>query len=319
MRALSAVLMLCAAMPATAATLRPTTTLHSPTVMLRDLFDDPGSEGDRVLGPGPAPGGRIVVEAPQLRAIARQFDVDWRPASSADRTVLERPGFPMGRDAALAAVRSALVAAGASPDCAVELTGFTAPLIPLGGVPQAVVSQLEYDSRGGRFSALLSVAGAGMEPVNLRVAGQVREMLDLPVATGSLAVGTVIGPDDLHMARVGANTLRSDAIHNAEQAIGMQLTHPIPAGQPLYPNDLTRPLIVRRGALVRLRLESGGLSVTGQGVALDSGALGERIKVQNPGSRTVLEGIVIGPGLVRIAPNTSPEAAAARGDNVYRQ
>ena len=319
MRVLSAILMLCTAVPATAATLRPATTLHSPTVLLRDLFDDPGAEGGRVLGPGPGPGGRIVVEAAQLLAIAKQFDVDWRPASSADRAVLERPGFPMSRDAALAAVRSALVAAGASPDCAIDLTGFAAPLIPLGGVPHSVVSQLDYDSRGGHFSALLSIAGEGMEPIDLRVAGQVREMLDLPVATGTLAVGTVLGPDDLRMARVGANTLRGDAIHSAEQAVGLQLTHTIPAGQPLYHNDLTRPLIVRRGALVRLRLESGGLSVTGQGVALESGAQGERIKVQNPGSRTVLEGIVIGPGLLRVTPNTSPEAAAARGDNVYRQ
>ena len=319
MRVLSAVLLLCAAFPVVAATVRPATTLHSSTVLLRDLFDDPGAEGDRVLGPGPSPGGRIVVEAPQLRAIARQFDVDWRPASSADRAVLERPGFSMSRDDALAAVRSALVAAGASPDCAIELAGFTAPLIPLGAIPHPVVSQLEYNSRGGRFSALLSVAGAGMEPVNVRVGGQVREMQDLPVATGALQAGTVLGPDDLRMARVGASTLRGDAIRTIEQAAGLQLTHTIQAGQPVYPNDLTRPMIVRRGSLVRLRLESGGLSVTGQGVALESGAQGERIKVQNPGSRTVLEGIVIGPSLVRIAPNTSPEATAARGDNVFRQ
>jgi len=79
MRKLPVLLLLCGAIPAAAATLRPATTLHSPTVQLRDLFDDPGEQGDRVLGPGPAPGGRIVVEAAQLRAIARQFDVDWTP------------------------------------------------------------------------------------------------------------------------------------------------------------------------------------------------------------------------------------------------
>jgi flagellar basal body P-ring formation protein FlgA len=305
---LLAVLILFAAVPAAAATLRPATTLHSPNVLLRDLFDDPGAEGDRVLGPGPAPGGRIVVGAAQLRAIARQFDVDWTPGSSADRAVLERPGFPMNRDAALAAVRSALVAAGASPDCDVELTGFTAPLIPLGGVPHPVVSQMQYDGRLGRFAALLSVAGEGMEPVNLPIAGQVREMLDLPVATATLAVNTVIGPDNLRMMRVPAGTLRADPVRSVEQASGMQLTHTIQTGQPLYTADLIRPRIVQRGALVRLRLESGGLSVTGQGVALEAGAEGERIKVQTPGTRTVLQGIVIGPDLVRISPNPAREA-----------
>ncbi len=318
MRKLPAILILCSTIPAAAATLRPSTTLHTPTVQLRDLFDDPGEQGDRVLGPGPAPGGRIVVEAAQLRAIARQFDVDWTPASSADRAVLERPGFPMNRDTALAAVRSALVTAGASPDCVIELTGFTAPLIPLGGVPHPLVSQLEYDSRLGRFSALLSVSGEGMEPINLPIAGQVQAMLDLPVATATLTAGSVVGPDDVHMARVSARTLHGDAVRSMDQVTGMQLTHTIQAGQPVYPADLTRPLIVRRGSLVRLRLESGGLSVTGQGVALESGANGERIKVQNPGSRTVLAGIVIGPGLVRISPGLNPEATSALGDGVYR-
>ena len=62
--------------------LRPITTLHAQVVRLKDLFDDAGRNADRVLGPGPAPGGRIVVEARQLAAIARQFDVDWRPISS---------------------------------------------------------------------------------------------------------------------------------------------------------------------------------------------------------------------------------------------
>jgi hypothetical protein len=57
---------------ADAATLRTMTTLHAPVVRLSDLFDDAGAGADRVLGPGPGAGGRIVVEAAQLGAIARR-------------------------------------------------------------------------------------------------------------------------------------------------------------------------------------------------------------------------------------------------------
>ena len=56
-------------------------------------------------GAGPGAGGRIVVEAAQLGAIARQFGVDWRPASSADRAVLDRPGRPLRREDVLDAVQ----------------------------------------------------------------------------------------------------------------------------------------------------------------------------------------------------------------------
>ena len=103
------VLAICLASTTQAATLRTMTTLHAPTVRLSDLFDDAGANADRVLGPGPGAGGRIVVEAAQLRAIARQFGVEWRPASSADRAVLDRPGRPLRRDDVLDAVRSALL------------------------------------------------------------------------------------------------------------------------------------------------------------------------------------------------------------------
>jgi flagella basal body P-ring formation protein FlgA len=319
MRVLTAILSTAIAFPADAATLRPATTLHSPVVLLRDLFDDPGAEADRVLGPGPAPGGRIVVEAPQLRAIARQFDVDWRPASSADRAVLVRPGLPMSRERAMDVVRSALVAAGASPDCDIELAAFAAPLIPPNIAARPVVSQLEYDSRGGRFSALLSVAGEGMDPVNLRVNGQVREMIDLPVAAASLPAGTILGPDDMHMARVGTASLRGDVVHTMDKAVGLQLARSVQAGQPIAPSDLTRPLMVRQGTLVRLRLVSAGLSVTGRAVALGSAAHGERVKVRNPGSKIELEGTVIGPELVQIEPGAQQGAVLNRGSTVFDQ
>ena len=82
---LLSMLLACAALPATAATLKPFTTLSGPVVTLADLFDGADS---RARGPAPAPGARITVEARQLEAIARQYGVDWRPMGAGDRAVL---------------------------------------------------------------------------------------------------------------------------------------------------------------------------------------------------------------------------------------
>ena len=85
-------------------------------VRLSDLFDDAGPRAGQVLGPAPAPGARIVVEAPQLAAIARQFGVDWRPASPADSAVIDRPGRLLPREDVLArAARGARRAPAARP------------------------------------------------------------------------------------------------------------------------------------------------------------------------------------------------------------
>ena len=299
-------------MHAQAATLRTMTTLHAPVVLLSDLFDDAGANAQRVLGPGPGAGGRIVVEAAQLGAIARQFGVDWRPASSADRAVLDRPGRPLRREDVLDAVRNALVSGGASADCDVELAGFTPPLVPFEANPRPVVSDLDYDAGAGRFSAVLSVGGEGMEPIHLRVGGRVDDTVELPVATTRLLAGSVLRANDVHMARVHMTVVRGEVVHRPDDAIGLQLKRQVAAGQPLLLAELMRPSMVQKGAVVLMALDSPGISLTAQGQALEPGAVGERIRVLNPASRAVVEAEVIGPDRVRVAPGAQPLRTSER-------
>ena len=295
-----------------AATLRTMTTLHASVVRLSDLFDEAGANADRVLGPGPGAGGRIVVEAAQLGAIARQFGVDWRPASSADRAVLDRPGRPMRREDVLRAVKTALMAAGASADCDIELAGFTPPLVPFEADPQPVVADLDYDADAGRFSAMVSVTGESMEPLHLRVTGRADDTVELPVATARLLTGSVLRADDVHMARVHTAMIRGEMVRRPDDAVGMQVKRQIAAGQPLALTELTRPSMVQKGAIVLMMLDSPGITLTAQGQAMEPGALNERIRVLNPASHAVVEAEVIGPDRVRVAPNKVPMTVSVR-------
>jgi flagella basal body P-ring formation protein FlgA len=308
MRKLSLVaLTLClGAVNAEAASLRPMTTLHSSVVKLSDLFDDAGVNANKVLGPGPGAGGRIVVEAPQLAAIARQFRVDWQPESSGDRAVLERPGRPVRRDDVLDAVRSALEAGGASSDCEIELADFTAPLVPFEAGPRPVVSDLEYDAAAGHFSATLSVTGNGMDPINMRLTGRVDDVIDLPVATTRLPPGSVLRAEDVQMARVRTSLVHGEVVHRLSDAVGLQLKRQISAGLPFAVGELMRPAMVQKGANVQMQLDSPGIALVAQGQALESGAIGERIRVLNPASRAVIEAEVMGPGRVRVTPDAIP-------------
>ena len=308
-----AVLALClGGVHAEAATLRTKTRLHAPVVLLSDLFDDAGANALKVLGPGPGAGGRIVVEAPQLGAIARQFGVDWRSASSADRAVLDRLGRPLRRNEVVDAVRNALIGGGASADCDVELAGFTPPLVPLESDPRPVVSDLDYDATAGRFSAALSIAGEAMEPIHMRVTGRVDDTVELPVATTRLLAGSVLRVEDLHIARVHMSVLRGEAVHQAVDAIGLQVKRPIAAGQLLMRAELVRPAMVQKGATVLMLLDSPGIVLTTQGQATEAGAIGERIRVLNPVSRAVVESEVIGPDRVRVSPDAMPVKLPAK-------
>jgi flagella basal body P-ring formation protein FlgA len=303
---------LCLIAPAQGAVLKTMTTLSGPRVYLHDLFDDAGVNAGRILGPGPGPGGRIVVEARQLKAIAKQYEVDWQPVSGADRAVLEWPGRPLKREDVLTAVRAALVARGVAADSDVQIPGFNPPIIPVSGTSAPVVTQLDYDRNLGRFIAVLSITADGMDPISVRLAGEVADVVELPVAVKRLSAGAIVGPDDVRTARIHVNTVLADVARDPAMVIGMQLKRQLQAGVPIAVSELMAPTQINRGEPVRLQLEVAGLSLTGQGVALESGATGELIRVRNVSSQAVLETEVIGPGVVRVVPGTSPITSQAR-------
>lgn len=290
--------------PVRAATLRDLTTLSGPEVRLSDLFDDP--DHDRVIGPAPEPGGRIVVEAPQLAAIARQFNVDWRPASSADRVVLERPGRMFPREAVMDALHAALAVAGVPADSDVAMPTYTPPMVPSDGSAHAEVGQVDYDPVTGRFTSLLSIVANGMTPAHARLSGRVVAMVEAPVATRRILPGETVAPGDVQMSRVRANLVHAEVARTAEQAVGMAVRRqPIAAGAPLPIADLGSPVVVAKGATVTMELTSPGLAVTAQGVAMESGGMGDQLRVLNPISRALVAAAVVGPDRVQVTPGTA--------------
>ncbi len=292
---------LLAAPAARAASLRAQTMLDTPDVRLSDLFDQAGPQADRVLGAAPAPGDQLVIEAAQLAAIARQFDVDWRPVSGGEHVVLERPGRPLPREDVLAALRAALPASGAGPDCDIDLPAFAPPMIPTHSTPQVDAEQIDYDPASGRFTAVLVISGDRMSSLHVRVAGRALDMVDLPVPTRRLLPGDLIGPGDVRQGRVRSALVRSEVAETADAAIGLQARRALIPGQPIALTDLQRPAVVRRNARVVITLAGPGMAVSAVGQALDSGPVGGRIRVLNPASRAVIEADVTGPDQVSVA------------------
>jgi flagella basal body P-ring formation protein FlgA len=300
MRLLAALMAVTLSFEAHAASLRTMTTLHGPNVYLSDLFDGAGHNANRLLGPGPAPGGRIVIEAPQLDAIARQYDVPWRSISEGDRAVLEWPGRPLPKDTVVDGVRIAMTANGDMEDFDVELADFAPPLIPAEAEPVATVSELDLDRNTGRFSAMLAVTGGAMNPVHMRLNGRIEEVVEAPVCVTRLLPETIIHADDVRMGRIRKSSLQYGIARSIDRLVGMQLRRPVAAGMPVRLDDLVRPALVQRGAIVRLELQANDLYIASQAVALESGAAGDIIRVQPRNSSALISAQVISPEQVRV-------------------
>ncbi len=291
--------------PAAAALLRPFSQITGPTVHLADLFDQLGSTPDRVLGRAPLPGGRIVVNAPQLAAIARDFDVDWRPASGSEQSVIERRGDTLPRAAILSALHDALVDAGAPADIEILAPDLQEILVPAGTLVQPVISQASYDERNERFTALITVAAPEMESRQIRLSGNAFAMVQTAVATHRLSHGSLLQAADITQKRVRASLLHGAAPLAPQAGVGLTLRRDVAAGQPVTPAELVKTSIVQRGDRVRMTLQSEGLSLSAQGIASQAGALGDRIRVENPVSHRLVDAEIIGPGEVSVAPRAA--------------
>jgi len=82
---------------------------------------------------------------------------------------------------------------------------------------------------------------------------------------------------------------------------GRTVRRPLAAGTSLSADMFAPDLIVRRGQGVTLVSAADAIEVRASGKAMNDGAAGSRIQVQNLGSQRVVEGVVESADLVRVA------------------
>ncbi len=288
--------------------LRPLAVVEEPTLRLGDLFDGLGVRATQPIGTAPAPGRRLVLEAPQLASLARTHSIPWRPLTAHERVVIERPGRPVPREEIEAALRADLLHLGLDPEADLEFGVLPLPMVPSAAAVRLAIEAASFDPAGRRFAATLVIMAEGMPSQRLRLAGRAHPTRPVVVATRHLALGEIVGPEDARLTRLRAERVRAGAAQRLDQVIGQQLRRPMASGMPFMAADLGAPAMVERNGLVTMLLEAPGLSLTAQGRALETGPRGSVVPVMNLASRNIVEGEVVGPGRVRVAIGATPVA-----------
>lgn len=134
----------------------------------------------------------------------------------------------------------------------------------------------------------------------LYVPVQLDAYVDVPVTARPLSRGTILGSGDLQIARHGIKQLPAGYLVEIHQALGKQLSRSLVAGEVVTLNVIAAPRLVRRGQLVGLLAQGPGIDVRSSGKALSDGVEGDRVKVQNPSTKRVVEGVVLADGTVRV-------------------
>ena len=280
--------------------------LDAGVIKVSDIWANAGAKSDTVIGPAPPPGRSIAVEAGQLAYIAHLYDVDWRPTSGVERTVVERAGRPLSHDEIVEPIRRSLVQAGAPSTVTVDLSAMPPILVPPGSFPLVSVEAEAHDTGSQYFSADLVISTEGMQTQRTRVSGRVVQLVKALVAARRLEPGDVITQADVRATQVAERRLVGPVESDLSQVVGQTPKRTIVAGQPVEAADVGPPIMVPKGATVALLLETPEMSLSAQGLALDAGGRGDVIQVMNPFTRAVVAARVTGAGRAAVEPGSAP-------------
>lgn len=121
-------------------------------------------------------------------------------------------------------------------------------------------------------------------------------LADMVVPARTIRPAQIITETDVTFA---AGELVTGFAHLSD-VIGQEARVVLYAGRPILVGDIGPPAVIDRNQIVPLLYNSSGISISTEGRALERGAVGDRIRVMNLGSRATLFGQVLSDGTVEV-------------------
>ncbi|WP_366523030.1 flagellar basal body P-ring formation chaperone FlgA [uncultured Tateyamaria sp.] len=121
-------------------------------------------------------------------------------------------------------------------------------------------------------------------------------LADTVTPTRTLRPGTLITAADLAVR----DGVQPGVFDRMSDVVGQEARVALYAGRPIPFDAIGAPAIVNRNQIVPLFFNTGGLSITTEGRALERGGAGDRVRVMNLNSRATLFGFVQEDGSIKV-------------------
>jgi flagella basal body P-ring formation protein FlgA len=306
--ALISAALLLAVSPAAAASLKASASISRDMVTLGDLFAElpDGVSADKPVGRAPLPSRKLDFNALQLQDIANSNQLDWTAPNRFVHVEIERAGHTIGREQIVAALRPALVEHGMQGDAVVTLDNELMRLVTPAEKPTSIaLEDLTYDTVLGRFQGLLSTPAGSTDAVRVRVSGRTIQTILLPVPARPIAMGEVIRVTDLQLMRIRIDRAGNMVVADPDRLIGRTAKRMLAAQEPIQVAAVAPTVLVPKNSIALARVQSGRILITMEGKSLDDGAQGDTIRLVNPRSNKIVQGIVTGPSEVTLLSNVA--------------
>ncbi|HEY3304560.1 MAG TPA: flagellar basal body P-ring formation chaperone FlgA [Candidatus Binatia bacterium] len=153
----------------------------------------------------------------------------------------------------------------------------------------------------GVQTVLLAADVDGKEESQIWVRTEIKVHDNVVVSARPLARRQVIGSEDVRLDWREISSSNPRPLTKIEDAIGKQVARATNANEVLTSSLAEPPQVVRHGGPVLLIYETERLRVEAVGEALQAGKVGDVIRVKNPASGKLLQGVVIDGRTVKVS------------------
>ncbi len=257
-----------------------------------------GLDPEARAGFAPLPGARRVFTPQEIAALARRDGLDLpRPPAG---VCFERPMMTLTREQVEQALLDALgpdaSAAGKPAPIEMDLVDFSQYPVPAGRI-EFPLGGLSYPPRGDSSVAvewLGRILYGDHRTAGVWARVRLKTIRPVLVAAGPLSAGSLVEPAQVRTEPRSVFPFPAAAALAAADAVGRVPRRSVAAGEAITAALLAEAPSVRRGDLVAVRYEDGGLVLRFSAIAGSTGLAGDPVVVENPETHVKLRGVVAG-------------------------
>lgn len=110
----------------------------------------------------------------------------------------------------------------------------------------------------------------------------------------------IIKSDDVHIVKKWFRRIPLDTVSKVEEVVGKRMDASIRPNTEITRNMLKEPIMIKRGNMVKIVLDTGTMQIATQGLSEEDGIQGAIIRVKNMSSKRTIYARVLGESLVGV-------------------
>ena len=138
------------------------------------------------------------------------------------------------------------------------------------------------------------------DDITLELAGRYFAYIEVPITVRGIVHGGVITDSDISTTRILLSKMKGGYLESIDQVVGMQARRNLGNGVLIRNSDIVKPTLIRQNDTVSIIYSQNNIKLRTLGIALQSGAVGDNIKVKNESTGIVVHGTVAGKNLVEV-------------------